>query len=153
VSYADLAAVMKEDDVAVEPGDMVCLHTGLADLILSMNKSPDPERIFESCAVLDGSDPKLLEWIGKSGLSALIADNIGVESLKGMSESPKDGMTHMPIHELCLFKLGVPLGELWHLGPLAAWLHAHKRSRFLLTAPPLYLPHAVGSPVTPVATV
>jgi hypothetical protein len=42
---------------------------------------------------------------------------------------------------------------LWWLGELAAWLRAHDRSRFLLTAPPLRLPGAVGSPVTPVATV
>jgi kynurenine formamidase len=153
VSYADLAEVMKKDRVVVEPGDMVCLHTGLADLILSMNKNPDPEKIFASCATLDGNDPKLRDWISESGLCALIADNVAVESVKGLGMEPKLGATQMPIHEHCLFKLGVPLGELWHLGPLAAWLRVHKRSRFLLTAPPLYLPHAVGSPVTPVATV
>lgn len=59
----------------------------------------------------------------------------------------------LPLHGHCLFKLGVPLGELWHLSALAEWLHEHRRSRFLLTAPPLRLPGAVGSPVTPVATV
>ena len=32
-------------------------------------------------------------------------------------------------------------------------VRANKRSRFLLTAPPLCLPGAVGSPATPVATV
>ena len=58
-----------------------------------------------------------------------------------------------PLHEHCLFKLGLPLGELWHLTPLADWLYDHKRSRFLVTSPPLRLPGAVGSPVTPVATV
>jgi hypothetical protein len=57
------------------------------------------------------------------------------------------------LHELCIFKLGVHLGELWHLTPLADWLRQHQRSRFLLTAPPLALPGAIGSPVTPVATV
>ncbi|HYG42029.1 MAG TPA: cyclase family protein, partial [Bordetella sp.] len=43
-------------------------------------------------------------------------------------------------------------GELWHLTELAAALAAQGRSRFFLTAPPLRLPGAVGSPVTPVAT-
>ena len=39
-------------------------------------------------------------------------------------------------------------------GPeLAEWLQGHGRSRFLLTAPPLRLTGAVGSPVTPIATV
>jgi hypothetical protein len=47
----------------------------------------------------------------------------------------------------------MPLGELWYLRDLAAWLRAHGRTRFLLTAPPLRLPGAVGSPVSGVATV
>jgi hypothetical protein len=47
----------------------------------------------------------------------------------------------------------VPLGELWYLHELAAWLREHDRSRFLLTAPPLRLPGAVGCPATPIATV
>jgi hypothetical protein len=47
----------------------------------------------------------------------------------------------------------VHLGEIWHLTPLADWLRSHGRNRFLLTAPPLRLPGAVGSPATPVATV
>ncbi len=59
----------------------------------------------------------------------------------------------LPLHQHCLFKLGIHLGELWHLSELAAWLRAHGRTRFLLTAPPLRLPGAVGSPTTPVATV
>jgi hypothetical protein len=59
----------------------------------------------------------------------------------------------LPIHHLCLFKLGVPLGEMWYLHELATWLRAHNRSRFLLTAPPLRLPGAVGGPLTPIATV
>ena len=36
---------------------------------------------------------------------------------------------------------------------LAQALHERGRSRFLLTAPPLRLPGAVGSPSTPVATI
>jgi hypothetical protein len=59
----------------------------------------------------------------------------------------------LPIHHLCLFRLGVALGEMWYLHELAAWLREHNRSRFLLTAPPLRLPGIVGSPLTPVATV
>ena len=35
----------------------------------------------------------------------------------------------------------------------ADWLREAGRNRFLLTAPPLRLPGAVGSPATPVATV
>jgi kynurenine formamidase len=47
----------------------------------------------------------------------------------------------------------VPLAELWYLKDLADWLRQQGRNRFLLTAPPLRMPGAVGSPVTPIATV
>jgi hypothetical protein len=63
------------------------------------------------------------------------------------------GCTVLPLHAHCLFKFGVHLGEMWLLGDLADWLRAYGRSRFLLTAPPLRLPGAVGSSVTPVATI
>ena len=59
----------------------------------------------------------------------------------------------MPLHAHCLFKLGVPLGEIWFLSELALWLRKARRSRFLLTAPPLRLTGAVGSPSSPIATV
>ena len=151
VGYDDLMRVMEADGVTVEGGDMVCLHTGFARLLLAMNRQPDPVRVQTACAVLDGRDPALLRWITDSGLAVLIADNYAVE---GLPARPGEGHhASMPLHEHCLFKLGVHLGELWFLSELADHLRASRRSRFLLTAPPLRLPGAVGSPATPVATV
>ena len=60
---------------------------------------------------------------------------------------------YVPLHEHCLFKLGIHLGEMLYLTELARCLLEHRRYRFLLTAPPLRLPGAVGSPPCPVATV
>jgi hypothetical protein len=85
-------------------------------------------------------------------VAAIIADNYGVEAVPSRPGGPGPHAA-LPLHQHCLFKLGVNLGELWYLSELAAWLRARGRSRFLLTAPPLRLPGAVGSPVTPVATV
>ena len=151
VDYAMLAEILHKDDVRIEAGDMVCLHTGFAEVLLGMNRQPQADVLDRSCAVLEGRDPKLMEWITESGLSVLIADNYAVEAHPA---SPHAGnCASLPLHEHCLFKLGIHLGELWHLTPLARWLREHKRSRFLLTAPPLRLPGAVGSPVAPVGTV
>jgi hypothetical protein len=83
---------------------------------------------------------------------ALISDNYAVENHPGTTPA-QGNYPILPLHHHCLFKLGVHLGELWYLAELAAWLRAHRRNRFLLTAPPLRLPGAVGSPATPVATV
>ena len=152
IGYEQLMDAMGADGVVVEPGDMLCLHSGFADMILSMKRNPDPERLHSSHCVLDGRDRALLDWIGESGIAALIADNYAVEAVHPRDDDRKPCAAE-PLHEHCLFKLGLPLGELWHLTPLAEWLRANGRSRFLLTAPPLRLPGAVGSPVTPVATV
>ncbi len=152
VGYEDLMDVLTKDKVKVEPGDMVCLRTGFAQLLLDMKKEPDEKVLHGACAALDGRDERLLAWITKSGLAALIADNYAVEAFPSRP-CEEDHCAALPLHAHCLFKLGVNLGEIWYLSELADWLRAHKRSRFLLTAPPLRLPGAVGSPATPVATV
>ena len=151
IDYDRLQDILKKDAVEIEPGDMVCLHTGFAEMILEMNRQPDAHRLDNSCAALEGLDPRLLHWITDSGLVALIADNYAVEAHPASSHP--GSCAALPLHEHCLFKLGVHLGEIWHLTPVASWLRAHGRNRFLLTAPPLRLPGAVGSPVTPIATV
>jgi hypothetical protein len=152
VGYDDLRRVIEADGVTVEEGDMVCLRTGFDRLLLEMKKDVKAEIAEHACAVLDGRDEKLLQWVTDSGASVLISDNYAVE---GVPAREGTGHRHasMPLHEHCLFKLGVHLGELWYLSELADWLRSRKRSRFLLTAPPLRLPGAVGSPATPVATV
>ena len=48
----------------------------------------------------------------------------------------------LPLHQHCLFKTGVNLGEIWRLSELADWLRSNNRSRFLLTAPPLQVDRA-----------
>jgi kynurenine formamidase len=151
VGYKELMRVLDADGVTVEQGDMVCLHTGFAQRLLEMNKQPDAAVLDNTGAVLDGRDEKLLQWITDSGLAALIADNYAVEAHPATRHV--GCCASLPLHEHCLFKLGIHLGEIWHLTPLANWLRARRRFRFLLTAPPLRLPGAVGSPATPVATV
>lgn len=152
VGYADLARIMEADAVTVEEGDILCLRTGFDRLLLAYGGNP-PEGLVETrCAGLDGSDPELLDWITRSGIVAIASDTYAVEYLPTTRPAAGRG-THVPLHEHCLFKLGIPLGEMFLLSDLADWLRANNRSRFLLTAPPLRLPGAVGSPVTPVATV
>jgi kynurenine formamidase len=149
--YERLMRVLDADKVEIETGDMVLIHTGFADMLLEMKGDPDPGKAHSLCAVLNGRDKRLLKWITDTGLAALIADNYGVEAVPAVEH--EGCCAALPLHEHCLFKLGVNLGELWHLTPLAMSLRANERYRFLLTAPPLRLPGAVGSPATPVATV
>jgi kynurenine formamidase len=150
IGYDDLMRIIDKDNVRIEKGDILCLWTGLDQMIMRMNGMPD-DSINHSCAVLDGFDQKLLNWIIDSEVAAIVSDNLAVEAVGKLI--PDGWSTNLPIHELCLFRLGVHLGELWYLADLAKWLRLNNRSRFLLTAPPLRLTGAVGSPVTPIATV
>lgn len=152
VGYDKLMRVMEVDRITVETGDLVCFHTGLAQRTLDMRPNIDTDTLKKICSVIDGTDQRLLQWVTDTGLSALIADNYAVEDRRPEPPPSYEGAI-LTLHEHCLFKLGVHLGEIWHLTPLAAWLHAHGRSRFLLTAPPLRMTGAVGAPMCPVATV
>ncbi|HJS87433.1 MAG TPA: cyclase family protein [Acetobacteraceae bacterium] len=152
VGYDDLMGVFKQDGIAVEAGDFVLFRTGFAEMLLEMKKQPDRERLFASACALDGRDPRLLQWVTDSGAVALISDNFAVEASPARPCMDEVCAT-LPLHAHCLFRLGCYLGEMWYLTELADWLRANGRTRFLLTAPPLRLPGAVGSPATPIATV
>ena len=142
---------MAADNIVVEPGDMVLLHTGFATKVLEWNREPDPVEIHRMCTWLDARDPAILEWITDSQISALVADNYAVEGMVGREREREAFVAPDP--PPLPVPLGVPLGEMWYLHELAAWLREHNRSRFLLTAPPMRMPGIVGSPLTPIATV
>ena len=84
-----------------------------------------PEVIDQNLA----PDNKLLNWITDSGVAALISDNLAVEKL-GMKIPKSYKGPNLPLHDHCLFKLGIHLGELWYLQELAQWLRQNNRNRF-----------------------
>ena len=151
VGYEQLMRILEVDKVAVERGDVLCFRTGFDRALLAHYSGAaelDPHR----CSGLDGFDDRLLKWVDDCGAVALVSDNEAVEMMPDFVRESAHGI-RVPLHNLCLFKLGIPLGELFLLSDLADWLREHDRSRFLFTAPPLRLPGAVGSPVTGVGTV
>ncbi|MDJ0948618.1 MAG: cyclase family protein [Alphaproteobacteria bacterium] len=151
VGHAGLIAALATQGAVIEAGDILVVRTGFAERLVEMAGHPDKAVLDETGATLDGRDTALLEWITETGLAAIACDNYAVEQYPAR---PSEGRRPaLPLHEHCLFKLGIPLGELWYLGELADWLRGAGRTRFLLTAAPLRLPGAAGSPVTPVATV
>ena len=115
IGYDDLMRVLEKDHVPVEKGDMVCLYTGFADVLLEMKKKPDPKLVNETCTGLDGRDAKLLQWISDSGLACLLADNYAVELITGSLTDPLPRkQPWLPLHEHCLFKNGIHLGEMFY---------------------------------------
>ena len=152
IGYDDMMRAMEDQKVNVEPGDFLVINTGLGAAIMEGKGDPDVDKLNRTGAVLDGADEKLLDWIAKSNVAAVCSDNQAVEGFSFAECRDKHGRV-LPLHDLCLFRQGIFLGELWHLTELADWLRKNNRNAFLLTAPPLRLPGAVGSPATPIATV
>ena len=48
VAGKDLEITKEADKVVVETGDMVCLHTGFAQMLLEMNKQPEIARAYST---------------------------------------------------------------------------------------------------------
>ena len=151
VGFDDLQQIINEDQLDIRPGDIMVVHTGFATELMAMGGKPDSQKLESLGAGLDGRDQRLLQWITDVGIAAIAADNTAVELYPAL---PVEGPAAiLPLHEHCLFKLGVPLGELWYTQDLAHALREAGRSAFLLTAPPLHLPGAAGSPLNPIATI
>ncbi len=150
IGYDEWMSVIEADGIEVQPGDMILIHTGYAEKIMENDGSVSAAELDGLGALLDGSDERLRRWVTDSGVIAIIADTYSVEHYP--AEITEANASILPLHHHCLFKLGVHLGELWRLTPLTMRLRELGRHRCLLTAPPLYLRGAVGSPVTPIAT-
>jgi hypothetical protein len=131
IGYDNLMHAIEQQKIEVLPGDFCCIYTGFDAALLAMNKVPDAHALHHFGAALDGSDQRLLQWITDSGVVALCSDNMAVEGigdLAALGGSGRHDYTILPLHEHCLFKIGVHLGELWLLRDLAAWLQAHDRA-------------------------
>ena len=152
VGYDELLRILDADAVEVEQGDIVCLYTGYADKLIELGAEVHPNLPQTHCPALDGRDDKILQWITDSGLAVLVCDNRAVEFEHGALPAGTTG-PGLPLHEHCSFKLGIHLGEMWYFTELASWLKANGRYRFFISAPPLHLPGAVGSPANPIGTV
>jgi len=151
IDYDKMMRVIDDQKIDVRRGDFALFYTGYGDAVMAGKKNPDQALLLRTGAALDGRDKRLLQWIDDAGLVSLISDNPAVEHLPADLDPTSHDM--LPLHEHCIFKLGIHLGEYFWLSELAEWLRENNRSSFLFTGPPLRLPGAVGSPASAVATV
>lgn len=139
-----LDACADAQGVEVGQGDMLVLRTG--DLL----RWRDLESLDDRAAYF-GSSPGLsrtaIQWLADKDLATVAADNVGIEVIP--LEEPVERV--FPIHQAGLVDLGLSFGEFWMLEDLAADCAEDGRWDFLLVAPPMHIPGAVGSPVNPYA--
>lgn len=128
-----LVAAVKRTGVIPERGDALIIRTGWleawragkADTVKSTG-------LHHDCA----------DWIVKSGIAVVAADNVAVEVLPS-----RDPTTAVPLHIRLSRDNGIYLAELFDLEELAR----SGCSSFLFIIAPLRIKGGVGSPITPIA--
>lgn len=85
-------------------------------------------------------------WLHRTEIAAIATDTWGFEVRPNeFTES------FQPLHQIAIPNMGLTIGEMWDLDALADACRDRGRWEFLLTAPPLRITGAVGSPVNPLA--
>jgi kynurenine formamidase len=128
----------------IEPGDMLLVRTGYLAL---WTPTWSPEQVAEYFFGSPGLGVSTIEWCHTNDISAVATDTIAVEVFQ--PEDPE--ARRYPVHCGALIDLGLPLGEFWVLDELADDCAADGCHEFMLVAPPLNIPGAVGSPMNPIA--
>lgn len=137
VTPEELDAIAAAQNVSVESGDLLLVHTGWWT---------EFRRTGDRSLRASGLDWRCAEWLHAHEVAAVAADNGAVEHTLTMDV---DDML-LPMHALCLRDMGLMLGEYWNLGPLAADCADDGVYEFQIVAPPLNVTGGVGSPVNPI---
>jgi hypothetical protein len=158
IDAADLKATLEAQKVKVEEGDVLLVHTGW----LGWYKSTDDETRkaynesgHPTCGLRPGEEMWRLLW--DLHISAIGADVPAVEAWPPASFIEPDEfqrilggdrsrMDEIFMHIRLLPLLGIPLGEFFDLGALAADCAADGTYEFLFTSAPLNLHAGVASP-------
>ncbi|MEX5261592.1 cyclase family protein [Kocuria sp. CPCC 205263] len=85
-------------------------------------------------------------WLHEREVAAVATDTWGFEVRPNEFDD-----AFQPLHQIVIPNMGLFIGEMWALDDLAAHCAAESRYEFLLSAPPLPITGAVGSPLNPVA--
>jgi kynurenine formamidase len=134
ITVEDLEGAMKKQNITVEAGDAVLIHTGWGKLY-----GKDNPRYVKTCP---GLGVKAAEWLIAKSPMLLGADNWPVETSPG-----PDPQISLPVHQIALVVNGVHLLENMKLEDLAAkqvW-------EFAFVMQPLKIQGGTGSTVSPTA--
>lgn len=139
-----LAECARAQGVTLQQGDIVLVRTGHLAGWWELTNNEAQMAYFVASPGLSAS---VVGWLHENDVSALATDTIAVERMVPENE----GDRVFPLHVACLVDLGLPLGEFWSLDELAADCAEDGRYEFMLVAPPLNIPNALGSPLNPIA--
>lgn len=154
IAVAELATVCA--DLDVEPGDILVVHTGWLDWAAERAGTP-PDKAAPG--LRPGRD--MLEFLWDLHPAAIVSDTPSLEvwppaalatrEQRTAAKEDPQAIVDVFMHSELLALLGLPLGELWHTGPLARRLRELGRTEFLLASTPMNLSHGAASIANAVA--
>ncbi|MGP6177763.1 cyclase family protein [Microbacterium sp. A196] len=86
-------------------------------------------------------------WMHRTEIAAIATDTWGFEVRPNEFDVP----AFQPLHQVAIPNMGLTIGEMWNLDELARECAVRGRWDFMLTAAPLPITGAVGSPINPIA--
>jgi kynurenine formamidase len=134
----DLDAWAKKANLTIKPGDIVLIRTGR----WALRDAKGPYNTNQ----LAGLYMTSAEWLHKHDAAIL-----GSDGAEDVHPSGIEGITE-PIHALALIAMGMPIFDNLDLEALSREAARRNRWDFLVTAAPLAVPGATGSPLNPIAT-
>ncbi len=135
----DKAAAMA--DLEVGAGDFLFIRTGAMAQVRAEGEWGDYAG-GDAAGLGLGS----VDWIAERDVAAIAADTWGLEVRP--NETPDVGQ---PLHIIFIVHMGLWLGEIFDLEPLAADCAEDGVYEFMFCGPPLPFTRAVGSPLNPMA--
>ncbi len=134
ITVQDLQQALQRQNVSIQPGDAVIIHTGRgklwgADNVRYLGAGP-------------GIGTAAAEWLARQDPMIVGADNVGVE----VTPNPDPDLSN-PVHQIMLVVNGIHLLENLKLDELAAG----RVYEFALVVQPLKIEGGTGSTVAPVA--
>ena len=135
-------------DLAAERGGV---EVGRADFVFIRTGAMTQVRARGSWGDYAGGDAPGVglagaEWIGDRELAAVATDTWGFEVRP--NETPD---VNQPVHIVCIVYMGLWVGEIFDLDPLATDCAEDGIYEFMYAGPPLPFTRAVGSPLNPMA--
>jgi kynurenine formamidase len=141
----ELDAVARAQGTQVRSGDMVLVRTGYLGVWYTLGSSEAARS--EWLSVQPGLSPSCVQWCSDRDVAAVAMDNWSIDVIP--AQDPAGEVS--PFHQAAIPGLGLSCGELFWLDDLARACAEEGRHEFFLSAQPLYLPHASGSMLNPIA--
>ncbi|MDO8213171.1 cyclase family protein [Conexibacter sp. CPCC 206217] len=149
ITVADLESARARTGLTFQPGDVMLLHTGFVDWWSALGR--DDRRAYVADvrnAGLEQSE-EMAEYLWDLHISMVVVDNIAIEAWP-----PDQSEAAYPfgfLHTVLIGELGLALGELWNLGPLAADCRADGVHECAVISAPIRTRAGVGSPANALA--